>query len=70
MGLLNRALQFLRPNRLDSELQDEMRFHLELREQENLAAGMTPAQAHEDAVKTFGNFSQKQEDSRDRKSVV
>jgi hypothetical protein len=65
MAWFQRAVQIFQPNRLDRELSDEMRFHLQMREQENIGEGMSPAEAQEDAMKTFGNFSQKQEQARE-----
>jgi putative ABC transport system permease protein len=65
MAWFQRAVQIFRPNRLDRELSDEMRFHLQMREQQNIEAGMSPVEAHEDALKTFGNLSQKQEQARE-----
>ena len=42
MAWFQRAVQIFRPNRLDRELSDEMRFHLQMREQQNIEAGMSP----------------------------
>jgi hypothetical protein len=44
---------FLR-NRLDRELEDEVRFHLEMQAEDNERAGMDPAEAHYSARRSFG----------------
>jgi hypothetical protein len=43
--LARRLLMLLRRGRLDSDLEDEMCLHRELRKQENINAGMTPEEA-------------------------
>src|SRR6266481_887751 len=51
-----RRLWFLwRRERLDRDLQEEMQQHLELKMQENLAAGMTEDEARRRACRAFGN---------------
>jgi predicted permease len=52
-------------NRKDMELADEVRAHLEMEEQENLEAGMSPEEAHYAALRKFGNPVRAQEDSRE-----
>lgn len=39
----------------DADLEEEMRLHLELREQQQLQAGMTQTNAHSAARRRFGN---------------
>jgi len=41
---------------IENEIEDELRFHLEMRERDHLAAGMTPEQARTEALRRFGNF--------------
>ncbi len=50
-----RIFMFLRRNRFDAELEQEMRLHLELREQEKIEEGLSPQAAHEAAQRRFGN---------------
>lgn len=38
------------------EIDEELRFHLEMRTQENINAGMTSDEAQQDAVKRFGDL--------------
>ncbi len=40
----------------DSEIREELEFHLAMREQDNLASGMDPVTAREDAQERFGDF--------------
>jgi hypothetical protein len=37
-------------------IEDELRFHIEMRTQDNMDAGMTPTQARQDAEYRFGNL--------------
>jgi Bacterial Ig-like domain len=41
---------------IDREIRDELRFHLEMRTEDNLRLGMTPADARISAEERFGNF--------------
>src|SRR5258708_3259620 len=59
----------IRPPRLDAELQDELRFHLEQQVSENIAAGMTPEEARYAAHRAIGGIAQIQEECRDMRSV-
>jgi putative ABC transport system permease protein len=54
----------LRRDRLDNNLDDELRSHLEMRAADNLAAGMTPEEARYDAQKRFGNTTLLKENIR------
>ena len=40
---------------VNREIDEELRFHLEQRTTENIAAGMTPEEAAREARKRFGN---------------
>ncbi|HEY6970890.1 MAG TPA: ABC transporter permease [Candidatus Angelobacter sp.] len=55
-----------------ADLNEEMRAHVELEEQENLEAGMSPDEAHYAALQRFGNVTLAAEKSREtwRWSVV
>ena len=53
---------FLR-DRFSRELDKEMQFHLDQQIAENLANGMTPAEARRAAVRTFGNGTTAKEDA-------
>jgi putative ABC transport system permease protein len=55
---------FRRPRPVD-DLDEEIRSHLEMEEQENLESGMTPDEAHYAALRRFGNVTLAQERSRE-----
>jgi predicted permease len=60
-----RLLWLLRRDRLDRELDEEMRFHIEMKTRENLEAGASSQEAHHAAQRTFGNLTLLREVSRD-----
>ena len=47
----------------DADLEEEMRLHLELREQEQMQAGLAPKEAHQAALRRFGNATLLKENS-------
>ena len=53
-----------RRGRLDKDLDEELRSHLEMRAADNLAAGMSARDARYDAQKRFGNTTLLKEDTR------
>jgi predicted permease len=55
LQLWRRLLFYLRRDRCSRELEEEMRFHLEMRAEENLAAGLSPEEARYAAQRQFGN---------------
>jgi predicted permease len=59
---------FLR-NRLDQELDDELRFHQEQQIAEDIAAGMTPEDARARALRKLGGLDQLKEECRDSRGV-
>ena len=65
MGLANRFRALFRSSKLESEIEEELRFHLEMRERTNVAAGMVPQDAHLDAHRRFGNSTLLKERMRD-----
>src|SRR5512145_101662 len=62
---LRRLLFYLRRDRFDRELEEEMRFHLEMKAEENLAASVSPEEARYAARRQFGNQTLLREVSRD-----
>ncbi|HET9529165.1 MAG TPA: ABC transporter permease, partial [Blastocatellia bacterium] len=60
-----RLLCLLRRDRLERELEEEMRFHLEMKVQENIDAGMAPVDARQRAARQFGNMTLLREVSRE-----
>src|ERR1700746_3718126 len=59
---------FLR-DRLDQELAEELRFHLEEQIAEDIASGMSPEQARAHALKNLGGVEQLKEECRDSRGV-
>src|SRR5262245_49909539 len=65
LEIWRRLLFYLRRDRFDHELEEEMRFHLELKAGANLAAGMTPEEARHASQRQFGNLTLLRELSRE-----
>ncbi|HYY96504.1 MAG TPA: ABC transporter permease, partial [Pyrinomonadaceae bacterium] len=63
--LWRRVLFLLRRGRFDREMSEEMRFHLEMKAEENVEGGMTPEEALYAARRQFGNQALLQEASRE-----
>ncbi len=57
-------LVLFRRQRETARLDEELRFHLEQQTQENIAGGMTPADAHTAALRSFGNPAVLREQAR------
>ncbi len=55
MPTLRRILNLFTRDRIDRDIDAELQAHLDLRADDNLAAGMTPEQARRDARLRFGN---------------
>src|SRR5215831_1239964 len=51
--------------RLDSELDEEMRYHIERQMEEDVARGMSPAEARRAAVLSASGVTQRKEECRD-----
>jgi len=67
--LWRRLLFYARRERFDRELEEEMRFHMEMKAEENLAAGVSAEEAHYTARRQFGNQTLLLEASRDMWAV-
>jgi predicted permease len=71
MSWLARPLRKLRAlfrrTQLDTEMSEEMRVHLELQTQENIAAGMSPEEARYAAQRQFGHIEGIKEQVRDQR---
>jgi putative ABC transport system permease protein len=70
MPLIARLRAMLTRERLDRDLDDELRSHLEMRAADNLAAGMSPEQARQEAQKRFGNTTLLKQETRDADIVT
>src|SRR6266849_9479233 len=64
MSLLERLRGMFQRDKLDRDVDDELRSHLEMRAADNAAAGMTPDEARYDAQRRFGNTTLLKEDTR------
>jgi len=64
LSAVRRILAFFRRNRLDDDLAEEIRLHLELRRQALIDDGMPPADAEREARRQFGNVTAIRERSR------
>jgi putative ABC transport system permease protein len=53
--LYTRLYGLLRKNRIEREMEEEMRFHLRMRTQDNIERGMKPDDAEREARRRFGN---------------
>lgn len=63
--LWRRLLFYLRRDKFDQELEEEMRFHLEMKTEENLRSGMDRKEARFAAQRQFGNQTLLREVSRE-----
>ena len=57
MSLVHRIANLFRRSRVEREIDAELRSHIEMRIEDNLAAGMSQKQARHDALLRFGNRS-------------
>jgi putative ABC transport system permease protein len=62
-----RALFF--KSKLEEELDEEVRFHLEREIEENIARGMSPEEARLAALRSFGGVERVKEESRDERGI-
>jgi predicted permease len=63
--LWRRALYYVKRDQFDSDLEEEMRLHLELKVEEKFASGMDADEARRDAQQEFGNQTLLREVSRE-----
>jgi predicted permease len=55
MSMFRRIANLFHQSRVDREIDAELKAHIEMRIEDNLAAGMSPEEAHRDAQLRFGN---------------
>ena len=65
--IYTRLYGLLRKNRIEQEMDDEMRFHLLMRTRENIERGMRPDEAEQEARRRFGNVGHIKDLGRDIK---
>ena len=62
---VSKLVALFRRSKPANDLEEEIRSHLEMEEQENLESGMPPEEAHYEALRRFGNVALTQERSRE-----
>src|SRR5216110_2533374 len=67
--LFNRFRALFRRRRLEDDLDDELRSHLEMAIEINLCKGMSPADARRGALRSFGGVEQTKENYRDQRGL-
>ncbi|MGH9755617.1 MAG: permease prefix domain 1-containing protein, partial [Blastocatellia bacterium] len=65
--IYTRLYGLLRKNRIEQEMDDEMRFHLLMRMRDNIERGMRPDEAEREARRRFGNVGRIKDLARDIK---
>src|SRR5499427_9784920 len=65
--IYSRLCGLLRKDRIEREMDDEMRFHLLMRTRENIERGMRPDEAEREARRRFGNVGRIKDLARDIK---
>ncbi|HTS64918.1 MAG TPA: ABC transporter permease [Candidatus Acidoferrales bacterium] len=64
-----RLRSLFRPRRMESELDAELRFHVDQQMEENISAGMEPDEARRAALRAMGDLTQHREECRDMRGV-
>src|SRR5215831_11853071 len=65
--IYTRLYGLLRKNRIEHEMEEEMRFHLLMRTRDNIERGMRPDEAEREARRRFGNVGRIKDLARDIK---
>jgi putative ABC transport system permease protein len=65
MQWLDKIRTVLRRPQLEADMDDELRFHLEKQTEHNIARGMGPKDARNEAMRQFGNVGSLKEECRD-----
>src|SRR5918999_5341315 len=68
--LLERLRALLLRNRVEAEMDDEMRFHIERDTDERIRRGVDPARARREALIAFGGVERRKEEVRDARGVA
>ncbi|HKR26657.1 MAG TPA: ABC transporter permease, partial [Acidobacteriaceae bacterium] len=70
MAWLNRLANMLRATRVSDEIDEELRYHIDARTADNVAAGMSAAEARANAVRRFGNATVTRERSYEANVLI
>jgi len=68
--MMTRVGSFFKKRKLEAEMAEEMRLHLELRAERNLVSGMSPADARYAALRSFGGLDQIKERCRSQRAGI
>jgi predicted permease len=66
---MNWISRFFRKSKLESQLDSELRFHVEQQTAENIAAGMSPDEARRSALAQFGGLEYIKEETREARGT-
>jgi hypothetical protein len=69
VSLTKKIRSLVRRGSLDGELDEEVQFHIEAKTRAYVAAGMSPRQAQEAALRDFGRVEQTKEECREARGV-
>src|SRR5215813_4269777 len=64
-----RIRSLFRRSRVEQELDEELRYHIERQIEENIAKGMTPEEARHAALRAMGGVERRKEECRDMRRV-
>jgi putative ABC transport system permease protein len=64
-----RLLAIFHRRKMEEELDEELRYHLEREIERHIAGGMEPQEARMEALRGFGGFEQRKEECRDAPGV-
>jgi predicted permease len=64
-----RLKSIFRRGRVENEMDEELRFHLEHKIEEGIAQGLTPEEARDRALRAMGGLEQRREEIRDTRGV-
>src|ERR1700704_5539111 len=68
-SIVQRLTALFRRRRLEDDLDDELRSHLQMSAELNLRKGMTPADARREALRSFGGLEQTKELYREQRGL-
>src|SRR5579863_8581011 len=69
MKVQSRLRAIFQKRKLDTEMNEEMRSHIEMRTRENIESGMNPEEARFAALRQFGPTESLKETCRDQRGV-
>src|SRR5215831_16265543 len=67
--MFSKMRALLRRSEMESELDEELRYHIEQQTEQNIRLGMNPEEARLAALKAFGGVEQAKERSRDARGI-